>query len=251
MSTSTDLSLELPRLPVRGQAFAVAKDFIAFVRKPTRRHPHPPGVKTRVRAILTLLALNALFTLLVCSPMALILHRTIGLDARPDLLATGGFIFSALVVAPVVEELMFRAGLRSARWALFGMPVMGSMFASNARITLSIAGLTAIIWLIGRVQSLRLPAEARAMRRWKHGRAFIRHYALVVWIPAAVFGVIHLSNFVADAGLGWRNVFLILAVLSQCMGGMVFSYLRLRHGLESSMAAHFAWNAATIGLSFI
>jgi membrane protease YdiL (CAAX protease family) len=251
MSTSTDLSLELPRLPIGGQALAVAKDFIAFVRKPTRGHPRPPGFETRVRTLLTLLALNAVFTLLVCLPMLLVLNRTIGLDVRPDLLGAGEFVFSALVFAPVIEELMFRAGLRSARWALFGMPVMGSLFASDWKIMLSIAGLTAIIWLIGRVQRLCLRPEALARRRWKHGRAFIRHYALVVWISAALFGVIHLSHYVAAAGLGWKNIFLVLSVMSQCMGGMIFSYLRLRHGLESSMAAHFTWNAFTVGLAFI
>jgi membrane protease YdiL (CAAX protease family) len=251
MSTSTDLSLELPRLPVRGEALAVAKDFIAFVRKPTRGHPRSAGVETRARNILTLLAVNAVFTLLFCMPMMLILHGTIGLNSRPHPGGAVGLVFDALLFAPVVEELMFRAGLRSARWALFGMPLMGALCTSNWKIMLSIAGLTAIIWLIGRVQRLRLRPEALAMRRWKHGRAFIRHYALVVWISAALFGVIHLSNFVADAGLGWKSVFLVLAVMSQCMGGMVFSYLRLRHGLESSMAAHFTWNACTVWLSFI
>jgi membrane protease YdiL (CAAX protease family) len=229
----------------------VAKDFIAFVRKPTRGHPRPPGFETRVRTLLTLLAVNAVFTLLVCVPMLLVLRRTIGLDVRPDLLGAGTLIVSALVFAPLMEELMFRAGLRSARWTLFGMPVMGSQFASDWRITLSIAGLTAAIWLIDHLHSLHLPPEARAGRRWKCGRRFIRHYAPVVWTSAALFGVIHLSNFVADAGLGWKNVFLLLAVMSQFMGGMVFSYLRLRHGLGSAMAAHFGWNACAVGLSLI
>jgi membrane protease YdiL (CAAX protease family) len=251
MPISNDLSLDLPRQPIRGEAHALAKDFIAFVRKPTRGHPHPADVKTRVRAILTLLALNALFTLLVCLPMLLVLHRTIGLDARPDLLGIGGIVFSGLVFAPVVEELMFRAGLRSARWASFGMPVIGSTFASDWRVTLPIAGLAATVWLIGHVQSLRLLPEARTARRWKQGRGFIRHYAAVVWISAALFGVIHLANFVADDGLGWKNIFLILAVVSQCMSGMVLSYLRLRYGLRSSMAAHFGWNLFVIGLSFL
>jgi membrane protease YdiL (CAAX protease family) len=251
MSGSTDLSLELPRLPVRGEALGVAKDFIAFVRKPTRGRPRSAGMKTQARTILTLLALNALFTLLVCLPMVLVLKRTIGLEARPNLRGAGEFVFAALMFAPLVEELMFRAGLRSARWALFGMPVMGSMFASDWRITVSIAGLTAALWLIDHLHSLHLSQEARATRRWKRGRRFIRYYAPVVWTSATLFGVIHLSNFVADAGLGWKNVFFVLAVMSQCMGGMVFSYLRLRHGLGSSMAAHFAWNACTVGLSFI
>jgi membrane protease YdiL (CAAX protease family) len=251
MSTSTDLSLELPRLPVGGRALAVAKDFIAFVRKPTRGHPRSVGMKTQVCAVLSLLVVNALFSMLVCVPMLLVLHGTIGLEARPNSRSVIALLFDALLFAPVIEELMFRAGLRGARWALFGMPVVGSLFTSDWKIMLSIAGLTAIIWLIGRVQRLRLRPEALAMRRWKHGRAFIRHYAVVVWISAALFGVIHLSHYVAAAGLGWKNVFLVLAVMSQFMGGMVFSYLRLRHGLESSMAAHFTWNAFTVGLSFL
>jgi membrane protease YdiL (CAAX protease family) len=116
---------------------------------------------------------------------------------------------------------------------------------------LPIAGFAAAIWLIGHLHGLRLPEEARTRRRWKRGRSFIRRYALVVWISAALFGVVHISLYVADAGLGWKKVFLVLAVMSQCMGGMVFSYLRLRHGLRSSMAAHFGWNLFAIGMSFL
>jgi membrane protease YdiL (CAAX protease family) len=33
------------------------------------------------------------------------------------------------------------------------------------------------------------------------------------------------------------------------MGGLVLSYLRLRHGLLSAMSAHFSWNAFAVGIA--
>lgn len=240
MQTSTDSR----------RALAVAKDFFVFVKHPTRRHPRRAGVKARASAIFTVLVFKALFTLLAIAPMMLILHRTIGLSSRLDL-GTGGLLFVAVAFAPVMEELAFRAGLRSARWTLLGMPTISTAFWPDSRITLFIAGLTFAIWQIDRMHQRRLSAEALTSSHWKRGRAFIRHYALVVRISACLFAAAHLPNFVVDAGIGWKSVFLVLAVTSQLMSGLALSYLRLRYGLPSAIAAHFSWNALVVGMSLL
>jgi membrane protease YdiL (CAAX protease family) len=197
-----------------------------------------------------LLALNLLFNLLVYMPMMLVLKRTVGLDLRPSL-ETGSFMFSAVALAPLIEELLFRAGLRSARWAAFGLPVVGALFCADGKIALSLAVLAAIVWLADRVHGRRLSAEALTRSRWKCGRLFIRNYALVVRIYAVSFALAHFSNFAVDAGAGWKSALILLAVTSQFMGGLVFSYLRLRHGLLSAMSAHFSWNAVAVGIAML
>jgi hypothetical protein len=72
------------------------------------------------------------------------------------------------------------------------------------------------------------PAPGAHRRRWQRGRAFIANYALIVRIYAVSFAVVHLSNFAFDTGIGWRAGFVVLAVMSQLMSGLVLSYLRLR-----------------------
>lgn len=228
----------------------MVRDFLAFVRRPARRHPRQVGLKVHAVAILTVMACNALFTLLVCLPALLGLHYAIGLDSNPRM-GTGVFIFSALTLAPILEELMFRAGLRSAGWTILGMPVICISSWSSWKISLPLAGLAGLVWLTDRFRQRRLSAEARVRLRWTRGRRFIGNYGLLIYLYAILFASIHFSNFIHEGDLGWISGFLVLAVLSQFMGALTLSFLRLRYGLRSSMAAHCLWNVCAVGIGLL
>lgn len=244
--TTIDLPLSSP-LSLRERMLVLIKDFFAFVRKPTRGRPRNVGMKAGAGAILALLVMNALFNLLVYLPLMLALRGATGLNPR-DSLGTGAFMFSAVALAPFIEELMFRAGLRSARWGWFGLPVVFASLWAGARITLGIAAAAVIVCWVDYLYQRRLPMQALVRSRWQRGRAFIRNYPLVLRMYAGMFAAAHLSNFVVDGSTGWKGAALVLAVTTQLMSGLVFSYLRLRYGLLSSIAAHFAWNACAIGI---
>ena len=231
----------------RQQSWLVANDFFNFIKKPSRRHPNNADVKATATAIFTLLAIVVVFSLLFTLPLTLVLIRVIGLDPRHDL-NTGLYMVAALLLAPPVEELIFRAGLRRAFWTLFAMPSMIAMLDSGWLCASFIAGLTLAVALIDQVYRQSLTENARAILRWKRGRAFLTSYPTIIRVYACAFALSHLSNFSVGGQFRWESALVILAVSSQLMGGLILSYIRLRYGLLSSMTTHFLWNSITAGV---
>lgn len=149
------------------------------------------------------------------------------------------FILMAVFMAPVVEELAFRAGLRSARYTLLIGPALFVIArADTASIALAVTGGFVLVALLDWLYRSRLARPGLVMRR---GRAFLRRYPLVVWTYAAAFAIIHVGNFDYSP----QAAFLMpLMLLPQLFCGLVFSYLRIRHGLIYSMLLHAAYNAS-------
>lgn len=164
-------------------------------------------------------------------------------DAEAGRLATSPLAF--LVIAPLLEELVFRGWLTgrvaALRFAACGFAAMALMLAGVALVPehgrmLAWAG--AGVALAGLVQwSLT--------REGTHARtvppAFIRHFAVIVWAQALLFGAIHLGNY-ADltSPLG------LAVVLPQVLGGLLLAFIRTRAGLVAGMAYHAGYNAVVL-----
>ncbi|KQV87175.1 hypothetical protein ASD15_28450 [Massilia sp. Root351] len=149
------------------------------------------------------------------------------------------FMLMAVFIAPLLEELAFRAGLRNARYTLFIGPALFLVIrAGSAPLALAVAAGFAVVALLDWLYRRHLAGPGLIMRR---GRAFLRRYPLVVWTYAAAFAVIHIGNFEYSQ----QAAFLMpLVLLPQLFCGLVFSYLRIRHGLLYSMLLHAAYNAS-------
>jgi hypothetical protein len=149
------------------------------------------------------------------------------------------FMVMAVFIAPVVEELAFRAGLRSARYTLFLGPALFIVTRSGTWwLALAATAAMALIGLMDWLYRRHLARPGLVMRR---GRAFLRRYPLVVWTYAAAFAIIHIGNF----EYSHKAAFLMpLLLLPQLFCGLVFSYLRIRHGLAYAMLLHAAYNAS-------
>lgn len=155
--------------------------------------------------------------------------------------------FNALLVAPVLEELAFRAWLtgRTAalRFAAYGFAAMGVLMASLvappawamplglAGAGIALAGL--IHWNAARDRDTQVPL-------W-----FTRNFHWIVWMSSLGFGLIHLGNYEAlTHPLG------ILVVLPQTIGGLLLAYTRTRLGLGAAIAHHAAYNALAMALEY-
>jgi membrane protease YdiL (CAAX protease family) len=149
-------------------------------------------------------------------------------------------IFTALLLAPVLEELLFRGWLTgrgpALRFAVWGFAALGLFTASllvppALTIPVALAGVAAV--MTGLVE----------WSRWRHGDTavpgwFVRHYGWFVWGQALLFGFIHLGNYEPLAHpLG------LLVVLPQTIGGLLLAYTRTRLGLGAAIAHHAAYNA--------
>lgn len=153
--------------------------------------------------------------------------------------------FNALLIAPVLEELAFRAWLtgRTAalRFAVYGFAAMGVLMASLITppawaMPVGLAG--AAIALAGLIHWNAVRARDTDVPLW-----FTRNFHWIVWMSSLGFGLIHLGNYEAlTHPLG------VLVVLPQTIGGLLLAYTRTRLGLGAAIAHHAAYNALALAL---
>jgi membrane protease YdiL (CAAX protease family) len=159
----------------------------------------------------------------------------------PDRLATSPLAF--LVIAPVLEELLFRGWLTgrvaALRFATCGFLAMALMLTGVGLVpeharAFGLAGAGAAMvglvhWGLTRTRDRAVPG------------AFIRHFGVIVWAQALLFGLIHLGNFAAiTSPLG------VLVVLPQVTGGLLLAYIRTRAGLAAAIAYHAGYNGLVL-----
>ena len=168
-----------------------------------------------------------------------------GLQSRFPEKITPQLLFLALGFAPIVEELLFRAGLRRADYTLaIGPALLLLAIAPWVRATFIVLA----VWVIAALVINRVLAwhwSRRPGTRFAFTRRFVAHYAWIFWGYTLAFALMHIGNY---SGSGPRGTIVPLLVLPQFVIGAVLGYLRLRDGLRSSMLMHFLVNSAAMAL---
>lgn len=148
-------------------------------------------------------------------------------------------LFASLLLAPVLEELLFRGWLggkaASLRFALYGFVALALFLVSLAVPAAATAiALAAVITVFaGIIHWGRARHRDTAVPAW-----FIRHFRWMVWGSALVSGLTHLGNYEPlTHPLG------LLVVAPQTIGGLLLAYARTRIGLGAAIAHHAAYNA--------
>lgn len=225
------------------------RDFLGFVRRP-RPGPRLPRVAMPAPAadwigslnlprILRWVTLLWVVNLLVLGPLAAGVAFFSGAGHRFDPANLPWVL--ALVWAPVVEELMFRYGMRRPGAILWLLPAFvtvvyqGSTLASGLVLAAS----------MGLVLSGRLPGVSWSFRLNR------RYRQLFPWVFHALtvaFAILHLLNFQLGDAPWWL---LPTLVLPQWVTGLVLGWLRVRSGIGASMLAHSIFNAGPLMLVWL
>ena len=156
-------------------------------------------------------------------------------------------LFSYLLIAPIMEELVFRAWLtgRAAalRFAVYGFVAETLLIAALLldEPAAHIVGLMAVgVVLAGLLQWLATRDRDRQVPLW-----FSRNFHWFVWGSSLMFGLIHLGNYEPlTHALG------VLVVLPQIIGGLLLAYTRTRIGLGAAIAQHAAYNAVFLAVHY-
>lgn len=224
-------------------------DFLRFVRRP-RLAPRLPRLAMPALAadwvgslnlprILRWVALLWAINLLVLGPLAAGAAFFSGAGHRFNPADLPWFL--ALVWAPVVEELMFRYGMRRPGAALWLLPAFILVVHSGS--TLAVGLVLAVSLAL--VASGRLPGV-----RWSF-RLNRRYRDLFPWVFHALtvaFAVLHLLNFQLGSAPWWL---LPVMVLPQWVTGLVLGWLRVRGGIGASILAHSIFNAGPLVLVWL
>jgi hypothetical protein len=162
-------------------------------------------------------------------------------DTRPP----GTIVFSAVLLAPVLEEALHRGWMSgqvaALRFAAYGFAATGCLLAGLA-VSEQWRGLclilAVIIALVGFVRWLMTRERDRAVPAW-----FTRHFAALVWASSLFFALVHLGAYEPlDHPLG------VLVVTPQLIGGLFLAYVRTRLGLRAAMLHHAAYNALALAI---
>lgn len=221
-------------------------DAARFVARPTFTAAPMPRAREAALTVLAAGVVHLVLLAVVIAPVWLA-ARSAGVlpapDSDPDGLAAGTLAF--LVIAPLLEELVFRSWLTgrvaALRFATCGFAALAMMLAGvsllpdHARLLgwagvgVALAGL--VHWVLTRER-----ASSRTVPP-----AFIRHFGGIVWAQALLFGLIHLGNYAAPAS-PWG----LAVVLPQVLGGLLLAYIRTRAGLAAGIVYHAGYNALVL-----
>lgn len=156
-------------------------------------------------------------------------------------------VFTGLLLAPVLEEALFRGWMRgqvaALRFAGFGFAAFGLFAASlivPAQFAAALGVAAAALAFAGLIQWGVAAQRGTAVPAW-----FTRRFAVLVWSSTLLFGLIHLGNYEPlTHPLG------VMVVLPQTIGGLLLAYTRTRLGLRAAIAHHAAYNAVYLALDY-
>ncbi len=152
---------------------------------------------------------------------------------------------TAVLWAPLVEEMLFRYGLRRPAQALWLCPaLLPALFWGPRWWTLALVALVLIVaaWSLRPGVSSRVHWDAH----WR--RYYLKHFGLVFHLVALTFAAVHLSNFSYSHTVFWL---LPLLVLPQWVTGLVLGWMRVRRGIGASIALHATFNAGPMLLIWL
>jgi hypothetical protein len=217
-------------------------DLLRFVRRP-RLTPHRPraaqpawraewlGGLSLSRLAFWLLLLWTI-NLLVLGPLAVSVATLSGTERK----LPAGVLSWFLVVgwAPVIEELLFRLGMRRPAQAVWLAPVLFAGLLLGPR-SFVIAGVVIAAGGIALILAL-------TRHRWRFGRLrrYSRRFPFIFHGLTALFACLHLANY--SLGGAWFAL-LPLLVLPQWITGLVLGWMRVRFGIGASIALHASFNA--------
>jgi membrane protease YdiL (CAAX protease family) len=218
-------------------------DVLRFVWRPDFRAEPLVWSRTAALALLVLVTLDLAQFALV-SGLLDALRAGVETEVLPQPKPPSGFfateVFTSLLVAPLLEELLFRGWLtgRGAglRFAAYGFAAL-ALFAAGAAFVfvnpraLGAAGV--LVVFAGLLHWLRTRTRDKAVPAW-----FRRHFPWLVWGSSLLFGLIHLGNHEAlTHPLG------AVVVVPQVIGGLLLAWTRTRLGLAAAIGHHAAFNA--------
>lgn len=161
-------------------------------------------------------------------------------------------VATALLFAPILEELAFRAFLSTNPLAIFiGLPFFVVYVCGLARVNfVHIASRFYIAHYYSGLWEL-VPAGVASLLLYRYARQpilgfFERHGAWVFWASCVIFGAGHAVDFTNGDVVWWAFVL----TLPQFIAGVGFAYIRISFGLRWSMLTHWAFDWLLVAIAW-
>ncbi|PNU04220.1 CPBP family glutamic-type intramembrane protease [Novosphingobium guangzhouense] len=219
----------------------VLRELAHFLARP--RVLQPVGLRTREgwARLAMLAALHVGGLLLVVLPLLGLYQRAMGqpLPDAFDKLPAGWLLPITIMIAPVLEEMIFRGWQTGRPRALWLLACTG-LFA----VLVAVAKTLQPLVLAGSLLALAIVAVAGWVRLRKREvpGAYLTAYPALFWLAALLFAAVHLMNYPTVSALA------LPMVLPQLWAGVLLGFTRQRIGLPAAMLQHACANAAAMVL---
>jgi len=152
--------------------------------------------------------------------------------------------FQALLWAPIVEEMLFRFGLRRPQLALLVVPVLIYVFLNGFAWWASSLIVSVMLMLIWSMRNARMPSGSG----WKWLRTYRWAFPVLMHGSVLAFAALHIHNYEFVDLPGWMMAVL---VLPQWVTGLALCWIRVQRGIGAAILVHAFFNAGPLGVAWL
>lgn len=213
----------------------------AFLRRPSLDVGEQSASPFTVLARIYALDMGIMFALILLAGAVIAMGVELPETALAGMEFTLSIVLLVILVAPVMEELVFRSWLGGKPGPIIALLSFGggvAVFGSLGTDGSLVGALFLITGIAGAIAALVIFRNRPAMG-W-----FARAFPAFFWLSTLAFALIHLANF--DEG---ALVMLLPLVLPQFVLGGLLGYVRVRIGLWAAILLHAAHNATAFGIA--
>ena len=224
------------------------RQFLDFLRRPylARRVPRQTPVSGWVAdwwpagsigRLLKWAATLWLINLVILGPIVLVVYDLSGATHRISIENLPWF--QALLWAPIVEELIFRFGLRRPGLGLLVTPVLLYVFLNGFAWWASSLVVLVVLMLCVSMRTATMPRAST----WQWLRTYRRAFPLVMHASVLAFAALHLYNY---EGLQIPVWMMVVLVLPQWVTGLALCWVRVQRGIGAAILMHAMFNAGPL-----
>lgn len=230
--------------PLPARPGAIFREFAAFLRRPQVLTPSGLRAPGAWRRWTQLVILQIGVLVLVLLPFIRFWQKAFALPSPEAFgeLPTGMLVPTVVLIAPMIEETLFRGWLTGRVRALW---LLGCALAAVAVLVASTHGMSAPA-AGGGLLAAGIAAGAgwvTLRRRTDVPGWFAKGFPAIFYAMVTVFAASHLANYPHPSLLA------LALVLPQAWGALVLGFVRMRIGLPAAILAHAAANASTLALA--
>lgn len=224
------------------------KDFWAFIQAPTlsRRFPGRRGdgwwsdfkVHTPWRLLFKWLFFLWGMSIFVLAPIVLGVSGVLGANNRLHGVNLTSLFLLAAFWAPLVEELLFRFGLRRPRLALLYVPILVYVLYTKVWVLKII--LVVLLLALFVILDLSRQTTYQYALPFKWRRLYCRFFPVVFHGSVLLFAGMHLMNY--EFSEGAASLLFPLLILPQWLTGMVVAWMRVRDSFTCAVVMHAMFN---------
>lgn len=225
-----------------------ASDLWSFLKNPKDQPDTERGASGKLRVLLQVLLIDVILSFGLMGLLQVInllgWYNADGHAVAEMLraLPVWAFLLLVIMVIPLVEELIFRYGLRFKRgYIFFVFTVILIVLGGFAFYLLPLVGALAVTVVLAVLLVLYL-LNADAMGDFLE-QVWPKMYGIVFYTVALLFGLVHITNFTSFNYASAAVLLVPVLIAPQIWAGLLIGYMRVKHGFFWGYFLHAGHNA--------